>query len=154
LKVYVSYQALFIMNLHAHLFRTEIIGFISGYYIDNQDKKCLFIEDANIVEPLESNRYDRTKSVEMEPNSSHSVSHKILNERGMQILGWYHSHPTFDVCPSNTDIWNHQSYQEHFNRDNKPFIGLIVGPYYKKIDSKTRYTSLLKLFHLETEDNK
>lgn len=37
LKVYISFQALFLMNVHSHLFKEEIIGFLGGYALDRKN---------------------------------------------------------------------------------------------------------------------
>ena len=141
--IYVSFQAMLMMNIHAHLFANEIIGWLSGYLIEQDSKKYMFIQEASVVKPMEHCPFDRKKSVEMDSEDAHIVS-KGIEKRGQQILGWYHSHPVFEVNPSNIDVCTHNSYQENFNKDNKPFIGIIVGPYSKGIDHSGRYTSLTK----------
>ena len=49
-----------------------------------------------------------------------------------KILGWYHSHPTFMVQPSNIDVKNHYKFQCEFEKNDTPFIGLIISPYNKE----------------------
>jgi proteasome lid subunit RPN8/RPN11 len=34
-------------------------------------------------------------------------THALIEEAGLEIVGWYHSHPDFGVDPSNIDIVNH-----------------------------------------------
>lgn len=79
----------------------------------------------------------------MDPQDANKVF-EIIENKGMSILGWYHSHPIFEVNPSNIDVNTHETYQSSFHKDNKPFIGVIVGPYSKIIDHKIEYTSLIK----------
>lgn len=51
-----------------------------------------------------------------------------LKEEGFELLGWFHSHPTFPPNPSLTDIQTQRDMQEQFgNRIDKPFIGFILG---------------------------
>ena len=42
----------------------------------------------------------------------------------------------FEAKPSKIDIQNHQSYQNMFSKEGKPFIGCIVSPYYSKAKSR------------------
>ena len=46
---------------------------------------------------------DRTRNVEVNPESAEKARRRA-DELSEEILGWYHSHPTFDVNPSNMDI--------------------------------------------------
>jgi histone H2A deubiquitinase len=86
----------------------------------------------------------------MDPDSGSQAMTKAA-ERGQGIVGWYHSHPTFEVSPSNIDVNNHKAYHNMFVKDNKPFIGFIIGPYHKEIDVKRGYNhSLQKCFHLKS----
>ena len=47
-----------------------------------------------------------------------SVSQTLASEQiedvGMQVVGWYHSHPTFSPDPSVRDIETQQKFQVHF----------------------------------------
>lgn len=55
---------------------------------------------------------------------------------GLEIIGWYHSHPLFPPNPSACDVTNQFNFQELFNSRNEglnPFIGLIISPYDKKL---------------------
>jgi hypothetical protein len=57
------------------------------------------------------------------------------------LIGWYHSHPKFEVNPSHIDVVNHQMYQRLFNEEGKDFIGLIISPYYSTpSDASTSHT--------------
>mmetsp|Transcript_15024 Transcript_15024/g.17347 ORF Transcript_15024/g.17347 Transcript_15024/m.17347 type:complete len:139 (+) Transcript_15024:397-813(+) len=136
-----------LMNFHAHLFKTEIIGYVSGYIINTlnspENRKILIIQDANICRGLDDINVDRTKTVELDPESAREQYRKI-EERNQDLLGWYHSHPRFDVNPSHIDVANHDNMQTMFNQENKPFVGVIVGTYSSIIDHKSSFTSLLK----------
>jgi len=136
-----------LMNFHAHLFKTEIIGYVSGYIINTlnspENRKILIIQDANICRGLDDINVDRTKTVELDPESAREQYRKI-EERNQDLLGWYHSHPRFDVNPSHIDVANHDNMQTMFNQENKPFVGVIVGTYSNIIDHKSSFTSLLK----------
>lgn len=68
-------------------------------------------------------------------NVSH-VSRLPAQECGLQVVGWYHSHPTFKAQPSVRDVRNQSNYQALFRcmdhgaqEDMEPFVGAIVSPY-------------------------
>ena len=111
------------MSIHAHLFSFDIIGFIAGHPFTTKDmKKAIFVEEAYPVEPENSCNDDRTKTVEMNAESS-TLAQGIASGRGQKICGWYHSHPIFDTNPSKIDIRNQRKFQSFFQRDNnQPFV--------------------------------
>jgi hypothetical protein len=49
-------------------------------------------------------------NVEMDPTSEIEVR-KHIAERGLRVVGWYHSHPTFRPDPSLVDLENQRNYQ-------------------------------------------
>lgn len=73
----------------------------------------------------------------MDPVSAIQVREEIYRS-GMEMVGWYHSHPTFTADPSQVDITNHSQYQNLFiqeDRDPKlreTFVGAIVSTFYKE----------------------
>lgn len=66
-------------------------------------------------------------------------------------MGWYHSHPVFEVNPSNIDVSNHSFQQKIFEAEDKPFVALIIGPYN---DNSLSEDIQLNCFHLNSNDNK
>ena len=49
-----------------------------------------------------------------------------------QVVGWYHSHPTFKPNPSEKDIENQENFQALFRDEGtkqEPFVGMIFSPY-------------------------
>lgn len=69
-------------------------------------------------------------NVEMDPTSAIEVRQQI-EDQNMQVVGWYHSHPTFVPDPSLMDIENQKSYQTQWRDEHtlEPFVGAIVGKY-------------------------
>ena len=55
-----------------------------------------------------------------------------MDKDGVIKLAWYHSHPIFDVNPSVTDLHTHGHWQQEFDRNQLPFLGVIIGPYFKE----------------------
>ncbi len=134
--IYVSFQALLLMNIHAHLFSNEIIGLGGGLeFKHKKGKKALYIHDAYPAKAVEDVDYDRTKSVEMQPES-HQATAKIIETRKQIVCSWYHSHPIFETNPSCMDISNQHNHQMMYSRDNdQSYVGFIVGPYTQKLTS-------------------
>jgi protein MYSM1 len=69
----------------------------------------------------------------MDPESE-MEARQAFAEKGMVVVGWYHSHPTFVTYPSIRDIENQAAYQELFRETLgtgfvEPFVGVIVNPY-------------------------
>lgn len=51
-----------------------------------------------------------------------------LIKEGYELLGWFHSHPTFPPNPSRTDVATQADMQLQFSIENdRPFIGFILG---------------------------
>ncbi|KAJ1959615.1 hypothetical protein GGI12_004249 [Dipsacomyces acuminosporus] len=115
------------MDFHAHLMVSEVIGLLGGRW--DAEAKVLTVTRAFPCTALESE--EAHTNVEMDPGSELEVRHQI-NEAGLRVVGWYHSHPTFRPDPSIIDIENQTAYQTLFH-DNEsseePFVGAIVGPY-------------------------
>ncbi|KAK1747056.1 histone H2A deubiquitinase [Skeletonema marinoi] len=142
-SIRVSPDALFLGDLHAHLSDSEIIGFLGGHY--SPSEKCIYIQAAFPCKATD--RVDAGDTdVEMDPVSQ-IYAREAISNHGLSVVGWYHSHPTFQPNPSVTDIENQASYQQLFQGDNEadnneeddddaststtasPFVGLIIGTY-------------------------
>ena len=143
IEVNLSLESLLIMTIHSHLHSNEIIGYLGGHYINwdsartswNKKKQLIFLQHSYPWEPLtlsehEKSKIDRTRNVEVDPESA-DIARKNSEENGEKLLAWYHSHPFFEVYPSQLDVANHWSYQSQWNKDNQPYVGLIIGPYTK-----------------------
>ncbi|ORX65739.1 hypothetical protein DL89DRAFT_260806 [Linderina pennispora] len=89
--VRVSARALALMDLHAHLMYTEIIGLLGGRF--SADTRRL---DVDIAFPCHST--STTTECEMDP-ASEVEARRVFAARGMQVVGWFHSHPTFEATP-------------------------------------------------------
>ncbi|KAF9972203.1 hypothetical protein BGZ73_004706 [Actinomortierella ambigua] len=123
-RVVVSSDTMVVMDFHAHLAHTEIIGLLGGIY--DEVAKELRI---NSVFPCKS--LSTGLQCEMDPTSE-MEARDYFEQRGMVVVGWYHSHPTFEPNPSIRDIENQVNYQDLFRRPQdgiEPFVGVIVSPY-------------------------
>ncbi|ORX93100.1 hypothetical protein K493DRAFT_262785 [Basidiobolus meristosporus CBS 931.73] len=133
------------MDFHAHLMTTEIIGFLAGQW--DREKKLLAV---NAVFPCRSLQTGQNHvNVEMDPTSECEVR-QAIKDRDMQVVGWYHSHPTFAPDPSLVDMENQRNYQHlfrHEGSDDEPFVGAIVGPYDPRLPG---YSSVINWFYSST----
>ncbi|KAI7691527.1 hypothetical protein SSS_06962 [Sarcoptes scabiei] len=105
--VKIKLDALALMDLHAHCFHTEVIGCLGGFY-------CKVTRTLHILaaEPCYSIENHETEC-EMDPVSQALVLEK-LERKNLQMVGWYHSHPTFSPKPSVRDIDTQNYYQKIF----------------------------------------
>lgn len=46
---------------------------------------------------------------------SEMEAREVFEQKGLRVVGWYHSHPTFEPEPSIRDIENQTSYQVSFH---------------------------------------
>ncbi|TPX60680.1 hypothetical protein PhCBS80983_g01635 [Powellomyces hirtus] len=134
-RVVVQSNTMIVMDMHAHLAHTEIIGLLGGTY--DVENGLLNVED---VFPCRS--MSTGVQCEMDPDSE-MQAREAFSAKGYDVVGWYHSHPTFDPIPSIRDIENQTTYQTLFQRGNgvEPFIGAIVTPYDARhaADRKSRF---------------
>ncbi|KAI8069619.1 hypothetical protein BC940DRAFT_297105 [Gongronella butleri] len=126
-QVVAKTDALAMVDFHAHLVMTEIMGLLGGtFQVNDHGEKILTVE---CVYPCNSVSTDI--QCEMEGQSKVDAL-AAFEKKGFKIVGWYHSHPEFQPTPSIQDIETQMSYQTLF-RDHgtgdEPFIGIIINPY-------------------------
>lgn len=103
---------------------TEVIGLLGGLY--DEDERVLFILG---VFPCRS--ISTGLQCEMDPESDVEARY-FFSSKGFVVVGWYHSHPTFEPNPSIRDIENQCEHQAMFRRHStgvEPFVGVIVSPF-------------------------
>lgn len=160
-SVRISPDATFLTDLHAHLCDSEIIGFLGGRY--SAKEKCIYIQGAFPCKSTDRSDSGQT-DVEMDPVSQ-IYAREAIDNHGMSVVGWYHSHPTFQPDPSVTDIENQANYQQlfksSFNDDTSsassssktgsvcPFVGLIVGTYDNRNPTSQ---SVMRWFHVTDKE--
>ena len=114
------------VDFHAHLLHTEVIGLLGGTF--DPETGHLFISSV-----FPCNSVSSGTECEMDPFSELEAS-DYFGKQGLGIVGWYHSHPIFQPCPSLRDIETQHSYQQLVTDQGsikRPFVGLIVSPYDK-----------------------
>ncbi|KAJ1732958.1 hypothetical protein LPJ61_001796 [Coemansia biformis] len=121
--VRISAAALALMDLHAHLMYTEIIGLLGGRF-----RAAERVVEVEVAFPCRST--STTTECEMDP-ASEVEARRVFSAGGCQVVGWFHSHPTFEATPSVRDIHNQHAYQTLCRRSSdqvEPFVGVIVSP--------------------------
>jgi proteasome lid subunit RPN8/RPN11 len=109
-KIRVHPQVSMLCDVHSHLCEAEVIGLLAGKWDANGN--CLYVQAAFPCTSTsrESDGDDGSTDVELDPEAEIKVR-EIIHSLGMQVVGWYHSHPKFRPDPSVTDIFNQQQYQ-------------------------------------------
>ena len=144
IRVNIASNALVVMDMHAHLAHTEVIGLMGGKFDES-------LRQINVTEIFPCNSLSTNIQCEMDP-SSEMEARDAFTKQGLNVVGWYHSHPTFEPTPSVRDIENQTNYQTLFRRQDgsEPFVGVIVSPY----DPRTPvFTSRFQVVTISNEWN-
>lgn len=142
-----------LMELHSHLAETEVIGYLGGNIVYEEDGSVVvYVAEAfptRCVDEKELGRQGRDAflEVEMDPESDVEVRTRV-SLKGLDIVGWYHSHPYFSCQPSTIDVENQRNYQ-NFIYKQKPYVAAIVGPY---SEEHRDYRAELMLFYVRESD--
>jgi len=133
--VLIQSETLVVMDTHAHMSTTEVIGLLGGTY--SHDSRKLKVSKAIPCRSLSTGL-----QCEMDPVSQTQASEELAL-RGLAVVGWYHSHPTFAPIPSVRDIETQAKFQEWFGKGGAPFIGIIVSPYnYSNVSNQSQIRCL------------
>ncbi|KAJ1414023.1 hypothetical protein B484DRAFT_167752 [Ochromonadaceae sp. CCMP2298] len=134
-RIVVHPQVGLVCDVHSHLCHAEVIGLLAGRW--DPLKRCLYIQAPFPCAATERLHDLGHTDVELDSEAEVKVR-RAVDALGLQVVGWYHSHPTFKPNPSVMDIFNQQQYQ-HYTRDEasgvEPFVGLIVSTYDPELPS-------------------
>ncbi|KAG8225313.1 hypothetical protein J437_LFUL001928 [Ladona fulva] len=124
-------EALLVVDLHAHLLQSEVAGLLGGYLKHSSESSSLE-ENCNVLKVCRAIPCQSSSSnvgCDICPVSQ-TEALEALEAEGLELVGWYHSHPTFPPLPSVQDIETQIRVQDWFTRSNgSPFIGLILSPH-------------------------
>ena len=107
-------EAAMIMDLHAHCSQSEVIGLLAGTFDDEQrilwitkafSCRALAMEEQEPGGEWKDDLTDAETNVELDPVSEMEVRSQV-RKAGLQVVGWYHSHPAFGTTPSLKDCEN------------------------------------------------
>jgi len=134
-KVALTADAMMTCLVHAlSTEREEIMGLLVGELTGDHEEVC------EITNLLIIKRVDKRKDrVEISPEQLAQASteaERIGHEcqKGLRIVGWYHSHPHITVWPSHVDVRTQYDYQ----RMDPTFIGLIFAGFAEDAPLKGR----------------
>lgn len=156
-------QVAVVCDAHAHMCEAEVIGLLAGYSHDamkamndellslpllqnSGGKSWILVQQAFPCLAVAVPDDDGSTDVELD-SVSEWKAREAIQALGMEVVGWYHSHPKFKPYPSIIDIQNQTQYQRLMRKSDtgfEPFIGLIVSTYDKAIKSAS---SVFQWFH-------
>ena len=119
----ISTNALLLIDFHCHLTTGEVTGYLAGSW-------DLSNHNLSIVQayPVKSRLDDREKSVKIEEEIRAN-----LEQKGLTVVGWYHSHPKSSPHPTLKDIECQMEYQLIMKGESDncyiPCVGLVCSPY-------------------------
>ena len=112
----------------------EIVGLLIGQ-VQNE---IIDIFALKIVKRLDK-KQDRVEISDEQLMQSMTFTEELktkLNKPGLNVVGWYHSHPNITVWPSHVDLKTQFSYQ----RMSQDWIGLIFAVFNKeKVQKSYKY---------------
>ncbi|XP_068726226.1 MPN domain-containing protein-like [Montipora capricornis] len=118
----ISTNCLLLMDYHCHLTSSEVVGYLAGKF-DSQTDHMKIVQ----AFPCRCRFADKENAPKVEEEIRNAIS-----QRGLVLVGWYHSHPSYQPDPSLQDIQNQLKYQSILQQDNAPYgpcLGIIVSPY-------------------------
>ncbi|KAJ6627761.1 Histone H2A deubiquitinase MYSM1 [Pseudolycoriella hygida] len=122
-KVSMTLSTLLCMQLHSLSSKYEVMGFLGGHRSKSVGRTKLSLTR---YKPCQTSEQSGTMC-EMCPVSQVQQSDNLIAE-GYDLLGWFHSHPTFPPNPSVTDLGTQADMQLQFSLDDdRPFIGFILS---------------------------
>ncbi|CAH2243518.1 MPN domain-containing protein CG4751 [Pararge aegeria] len=121
--VTVSSNALLVLDIHCHLKKEEVYGYLAGTWDLNNHNMMI-----THTFPCLISKNDKRPKVFVELEIQMEIE-----KLGLTLLGWYHSHPTNPAMPSLRDCDNQLEYQIKMRGPSEisyiPCIGVICSPY-------------------------
>jgi proteasome lid subunit RPN8/RPN11 len=126
-EICLSPDATLVSVMHASLVTTEVIGLLAGRFSAETNKLII-----RYAIPCRALPIDEDKHVNVELDPAHSASaHEFVHSAGLTVVGWYHSHPSFQADPSIRDIENQLLSQQAYckpDSPNVPYVAMIISP--------------------------
>lgn len=120
-SVTMSTNSLLLIDFHCHLSTSEVTGYLAGKW----DSTMQHLKVTQTY-PCKCRIADKEDSSQIE-----AQIRKDMEQSGLCLVGWYHSHPFCQPDPTLQDIKNQLKYQQVMEDESssEPCIGLIVSPY-------------------------
>ncbi|RXG53870.1 Histone H2A deubiquitinase MYSM1 [Armadillidium vulgare] len=139
-KVFLHPLTILSLDFHSHSSFSEVIGLLGG-----------FLDEArgvlHVAQAVPTRAFSSDLECEMCPLSQKEAFVEI-QEKGMEVVGWYHSHPSFVPNPSQKDLDTQSQFQKWFSKNGSPFIGLIISSYCPTPSASP--ASIIRTFILDT----
>ncbi|XP_059617533.1 MPN domain-containing protein CG4751 [Phlebotomus argentipes] len=144
--VSVATSAVLLLDFHCHLTSREVCGYLGGSW-DPQAQR-LYITHTF---PCRNSRHDREKSGDVEISIQ-----KMMLEKNVSLVGWYHSHPKCGAQPTLRDCDAQMDYEIRMRGPTDatyaPIIGIICSPYNE--DNPAMESSLMMYWVVPPPENK
>nr|SVE74044.1 EOG090X020Z [Daphnia barbata] len=132
--------ALIVMEVHCFMTQSEVVGYLAGQWDVNTN--TLTIKQAF---PCLSRVGDRKQGQATEVKIAQSVENN-----GLCLVGWYHSHPVSPPTPTIQDIDSQLEYQLKLKgtgeQGYRPCVAMILSPFHQTDPSQTTSTSPLTCY--------
>lgn len=148
-RILVAPSVVVMADLHAHFTHREVIGYLAGHW--DAPRRTITISKVFPGRSICCNDVSARVEAEMDPVTEVGLRSEVA-AAGLKVVGWYHSHPTFEPIPSMVDVNNQASYQQLFSdpstgASESPFVALIVSPYDVQMPTDA---STAKWFHVRS----
>ncbi|XP_038049071.1 MPN domain-containing protein-like isoform X2 [Patiria miniata] len=115
-------NCLLVMDFHCHLTTSEVVGYLAGKWDPNTQHMSVLQ-----AYPCRCRLADKNKASIVEEEIRQAIA-----LRGLQLVGWYHSHPCYPAQPSLKDIQTQMDYQLQMKGEGtvyQPCLALICAPF-------------------------
>nr|SVE79350.1 EOG090X020Z [Daphnia magna] len=132
--------ALIVMEVHCFLTRSEVVGYLAGQWDINTN--TLTIKQAfPCLSRIGESKRGQTTEVKIAQSMENS---------GLCLVGWYHSHPLSPPAPTVQDIDSQLEHQLRLKgtgeQGYRPCVGMILSPFLRTDPNQTNSTSHLACY--------
>ncbi|XP_071823283.1 MPN domain-containing protein-like [Apostichopus japonicus] len=118
----VTSNSLLLIDFHCHLTTSEVVGYLAGKW-DPTSQHMSVLQ----AYPCKCRLEDKEGAKKVEGEIQQSIA-----LRGLQLVGWYHSHPCTAAHPTIQDIDSQMDYQVRMKGEGntyQPCLAIICNPY-------------------------
>lgn len=146
-RIEVGVGAAVMVDLHSHFTKNEVIGYLAGKW--DAGKRLITITRAfpgkSMVCSTATHDSNALQEAEMDPVSEVMLKSEV-ESCGLQVVGWYHSHPTFEPVPSSVDITNQANYQILFHDVASRAVSFFFLSVFRRKKQMFSYFICLQMF--------
>ncbi|XP_003741585.2 histone H2A deubiquitinase MYSM1 [Galendromus occidentalis] len=138
-NVEVHASSLLVAQAHAHQSTSEVMGLLGGHHQEGH---------LRVIAALPTKAVASGQECDMDPVSQWEAL-ETLRGWGLDVVGWYHSHPNFAPQPSMRDLTSQVDMQDMFTGAGAPFVALIISPYHRTDKMANRLSACMTCFVVE-----